>query len=137
MELEELRAQKAEELYNECVQIKKDINRGYLKLGKLLCTAQEEKLYKPLGYKSIADYGCSNRLSVPIATSYKLIDTHKKFQRGFEIDIDRLVLIGKEKLIRLLPVVNLLNHEEWLNKAENMSPSELYDTVEEYKKSKR
>ena len=134
MELEEIRKQKAQELFDECVELKREISRNYLSIAKRLATVQEEKLYHYLGHNSMASFGYSAKLSVPITTNYDLIGIYKRFLVQFEVPEERLVNIGKEKLIRLLPVVNLFNHQEWLSKAEEMKTTELTKAIKEWKK---
>jgi len=108
------------------IDIKHDIERSFLILGKLLYEVCEKKLYLAYG-DSFAEYLAHPDINIKSSSGANLVRVYKTFQLEWGYEPARLAGIGITKLVLLLEKTNIDQEtaDEWLNTAKNLSRRDL------------
>jgi len=113
----------------------KHIGVQYLKLGQDLFLIYNLQLYKKLDkdYQSYGEY-VVKELGFSEDMGNKLRRLWKKYVKNLNLKQDDFEGIGFTKALKLMPIVNKDNVQDWLDKARNKSGKELDKDIEEVKK---
>ena len=106
-----------------------NIRVTYIYLAELLYQVKNEKIYEQLGYESFWAYIGTPEISLKRSTVYKLLGIYEKFVLEEKVPHDRLSKIDYNKLDLVRSKVNG-NAEEWLEKAEHLSRSDLRGEID-------
>jgi len=93
-------------------------------LGRLFHENHSLEYYKALGYDTWKEFLAQPDICYKESTVRSLIGIYKKYILELSVDEDRLMSIGHYRLRLISPVVQD-DPEEWLNKAEHLSLSDL------------
>jgi len=129
-------ADEAHKTHKKLLKLKNELTYDFLCLGELLFNIKEKKFYEILDYQTFSSYLGSPEISISLSTTYALIDIYDRFLLQFKINQDRLLPIGRTKLERILPIIDEKNYEEWLEKAEYLSTSDLDKELKQFKNKK-
>lgn len=130
----EKEATEAFKIHKSIIDIKKNITYNFLELGKNLYYLKINKFFKVLDYNTFNSYLSSPEVSLSLSTAYALMDIYDTFLVKLKIAQSRLLSLGRGKLEKLLPIIDKNNADNWLNKAENLSITDLILELKEEKK---
>lgn len=117
---------------NETLELKTNIERGFLILGERLYKIRSEKLYSPQ-WSSFNEY-LEEFGNMSPGTASKLITIYLRFVKDFEIDESRLLQAkGWTNLAKIAAISNTKEEaEEWMNKAITLSSRDLDREIHEH-----
>lgn len=123
------KTKKAEECFALVEDLKKCMSesvKNYLVIGRTLTLMQEKKLWRYYGdhLKTFDDF--LKEIHFGHSTAYNCMKIFKSFSRNLEA---RKQLPEYTRLVKLLPVANPENTDEWLDKAETMPLPDLEDEI--------
>jgi hypothetical protein len=97
--------EKAFKFHQDILSLKRQMSVAFLTMGKLLKEFRDGEHYKTLSYDTFISYVENSELGFKHRTAYYYIEIYEWFIDRLGYASERLVEIGYDKLIRLLPVV--------------------------------
>lgn len=122
-------AEVAFKLHESIVGLKRSVQQNTLQMGATLKELRDRKLYRLLDYPSFQAYCASPEVSVKRSTAYAFIRVYEVFIERFKYPVKQLETVDSKKLERILPVVDEENHQEWLEKARELSYTDLVTEI--------
>lgn len=107
------------------IAITTDIKKNSLDLAVVLKTNKDKKYYKILGYDTFESYLATPEISLSRFFVYKLIKNYEIWVEGYNVALAKLEDIDSEKLYMAGTIANENNYEEMLEKAKQLSRSDL------------
>ena len=122
----------ARQTHQEILTLKRDMGLAFLKMGELLKVIRDNKFYEVLGYDNFTSYVINSELGFKRSTAYYYIEIFEFFVQKLKWEQKKIVEMGYDKLIRLMPVIkkNPENEEELATDAEALRP---YDFNKKYR----
>jgi len=117
--------EKAAENYNEIRNLKNIVESSFLMLGKKLKENRDKLYWKQLGFKTFEAFIGSPEISLHRTNVYRTISVYEGFIEKLGIEQKKIEDVSKEKLHMILPVCNKENVDGWIEKARNLSRSDL------------
>jgi hypothetical protein len=114
-------------LRKEILDLRNGLERGYLKLSKLLSEVRHQQLYVKWGFATFADY-LDKELGFHERKAEHLIKIWDKV-RSFKLDEERIKKIGWTKMRQVVPLLTEKNSKDLINKAENLSVRDLGEKI--------
>ena len=102
-----------------------------IELGKLFKENRDQKMYKQFGCKSFTEFLAMPEIGFQRSTVYAFIHIHELYVDKLGREPIELCNIGMYKLQQINPVVEG-DPDEWLSKAEVLSPKDLINCVREH-----
>jgi len=115
----------AEENHQLILRLKETLTNGFLLLGEKLSKCQKEQLYLVLGYDTFEEYIASPDIGFKRSWVYDLMRIYRTFVEQLKISPEKLQRIGVTKLLTIETIVNNSNYNDWLEKANVLSISDL------------
>ena len=106
-------------LRKEILDLRNALERGYLKLAKLLSEVRHRELYVKWGFATFADY-LDKELGFHERKGEHLIKIWDKV-KGFKLDEERVKKIGWTKMRQVVPLLTEKNSKDLINRAEKLS----------------
>lgn len=122
-------------IHEKIVELKKEIESNFIKLGGYLKLVKDEKLYKEKGCITFEEYIAMPELSFNRSTVYAIIGVYEDFFMSNQSDIDEFLEIGYSKLNRIRQFKDKEDFEEWVYKAKTLSLSDLGLEIKEVKET--
>lgn len=123
---------KYNDIHAKIIELKKDIENSFLKIGAMLKLVRDEKLYLECGCVTFEEYIAQPELSLSRGTVYAIINVLETFFVSGQPDKD-LIEIGYTKLNRISQFKNDEDFDEWVYKAKTLSLSDLGEEIREVK----
>lgn len=121
-------------VHDKVIELKKDIERSFIKMGGYLKLIRDGKLYLEKGCVTFEEYIAIPELALNRSTVYAIINVFEVFfEKSNQSDIEGLIEIGYAKLNRITQFSNSDNFEEWVYKAKTLSLSDLGAEIKETK----
>jgi hypothetical protein len=124
-------------IHDKVIELKKDIERSFIKMGGMLKLIRDNKLYLEKGCVTFEEYIAIPELALNRSTVYAIINVFETFfekdQKSNQSDIEELVEIGYSKLARISQFKDSEDFEEWIYKAKTLSLSDLGAEIKEAK----
>lgn len=122
------------DLNQKIIELKKEIEGNFIKLGAYLKEIRDKNLYKILSYETFEEYLGQPELSMNRSTVYSIIGVYEDFMcNQSDIKIEEIKEIGYSKLSRIRQFKSDPNFEEWIAKAKTLSLSDLGAEIRETK----
>ena len=118
-------------LHNKIIELKKNIDISYMKLGGYLKLVNKEKLYLDLDYKTFDEYIAQPELAFERSTAYSIMGVYEDFiESGLSETLD-VAGIPYYKLDRIRQFIKEPKRtlEEWILKARELSLSDLNEEI--------
>lgn len=118
-------------LHNKIIELKRNIDVSYMKLGGYLKLVNKEKLYLDLDYKTFDEYIAQPELAFERSTAYSIMGVYEDFIESGLSEVLDIAGIPYYKLDRIRQFKGLPQEEleEWVNKARELSLSDLNDEI--------
>jgi len=126
----------AQENYEAIIRLKNSLTESFLLLGEKLLECQQKQLYHYFGCETFEEYIAMPELGFKRAWVYELMAIYSTFVERLKVDIKELITIGATKLGIISCVINENNYVEWIEKAKNLSVSDLKQERLEYRQKK-
>ena len=126
---------RAEEVREALLQVRKDINKNYVKLVQLCYEAWKERYYKKWGYSSFVEF-VETELGLRWRRVYYFLNIAKAVE-NLGLKWEEIQEIGWKKASEIAPVLKLENAREWLEKAKKLGYRELHEEVRKIKAQKK
>ena len=123
---------KKSNIHQTVIDLKKEIESNFIKLGGYLKLIRDEKLFKEKGCLTFEEYIGQPELSLNRSTTYAIINVFEVFFEKSN-QSDDLIEIGYSKLNRISQFKNQPDFEEWIYKAKTLSLSDLGLEIKEAK----
>ena len=121
-------------VHQKVMELKKEIEGNFIKLGAILKGIRDKKLYIDLSCSTFEEYIAIPELALNRSTVYAIINVFEVFfEKSNQSDIEGLTEIGYSKLNRITQFSNSDNFEEWIYKAKTLSLSDLGLEIKEAK----
>ena len=121
-------------IHDKVIELKKDIERSFIKMGGMLKLVRDNKLYLEKGCVTFEEYIAIPELALNRSTVYAIINVFEVFfEKSNQSDIEGLTEIGYSKLNRISQFKDQDNFEEWIYKAKTLSLSDLGLEIKEAK----
>lgn len=120
-----------EEKFNAIKNLKGKIEIDFVSLGQLLSELKRTNLHKRKGYKNFKEL-VESELKFANSFASKLISNYDLFVRKKDLDDGSMHEIGLDRLNIIKPVVqdaDRLESDEWIDKAKELTTSELREEV--------
>jgi hypothetical protein len=117
----------SEVLRKVILDLRNGLERGYLKLSKLLSEVRHKQLYVKWGFATFADY-LDKELGFHERKAEHLIKIWDKV-KGFNLDEERIKKIGWTKMRQVVPLLTEKNSKDLINKAEKLSARDLDEKI--------
>lgn len=120
----------AKTLYDKAMGFRKDLERGFLELGKILSKMFINRF--TYGWSTWNEFKSSDPLFEKLEIKGRMIDYLRAISDTFlpwGIPEDDLTEVGKAKLITILPVVDKKNVAAWIKEAKTTSCRELAEKI--------
>ena len=128
---------KKSNIHQTVIDLKKEIESNFIKLGGYLKLIRDEKLFKEKGCLTFEEYIGQPELSLNRSTTYAIINVFEVFfEKSNQSDIEELTEIGYSKLNRISQFKEQPDFEEWIYKAKTLSLSDLGAEIKEVKNEK-
>lgn len=127
-------AAEAVKLRDRIIKLKEDVATSSFELGMILKRVKDEKLYRALDHDTFNEFLGDPQYGMARSTAYLFMGLYERYVDRLKIPNEKLVAIGTTRLQLIGPVVsNTLDKptEEWLDKAEHLSFSDLKIEVDE------
>ena len=122
------------DINQKVINLKKQIEGNFLKLGAYLKEIKEKRLYMDLSYNTFEEYIAQPELSLNRRTVYSIIGVYEDFVcNQSHIEVEEIKEIGYAKLDRIRQFKQSDNFEEWIYKAKTLSLSDLGAEIKETK----
>jgi hypothetical protein len=130
----ELVAAEAHQINKWIIECRMNIEANFIQLAGLLKRVRDEKLYVVLDHKTFESYIADPDLAMSRSKAYKLIRTWELYVEKLSIPKQILIDIGSKRLEIISPLVPAMileehHREDWLNKARELSRSDLENEV--------
>ena len=119
-------------VHDKVIELKKDIERSFIKMGGYLKLIRDGKLYLEKGCVTFEEYIAIPELALNRSTVYAIINVFEVFFEKSN-QSDDLIEIGYSKLNRISQFKNQPDFEEWIYKAKTLSLSDLGLEIKETK----
>jgi len=119
-------------VHDKVIELKKDIERSFIKMGGMLKLVRDNKLYLEKGCVTFEEYIAIPELALNRSTVYAIINVFEVFFEKSN-QSDDLIEIGYSKLNRISQFKNQPDFEEWIYKAKTLSLSDLGLEIKEAK----
>lgn len=95
---------------------------------------RDRKYYRTLGYETFEEYLGTPEISLSRGYTYKLIKNYELWVQKYRVSLAKLNKIDTEKLYLTGMVATKDNYEEWLERADKLSRSDIKALIkgEEY-----
>jgi len=124
-------------VHDKVIELKKDIERSFIKMGGYLKLIRDGKLYLEKGCVTFEEYIAIPELALNRSTVYAIINVFEVFfEKSNQSDIEGLTEIGYSKLNRISQFKEQPDFEEWIYKAKTLSLSDLGAEIKEVKNEK-
>jgi predicted nuclease of restriction endonuclease-like RecB superfamily len=121
-------------VHDKVIELKKDIERSFIKMGGMLKLVRDNKLYLEKGCVTFEEYIAIPELALNRSTVYAIINVFEVFfEKSNQSDIEGLTEIGYSKLNRISQFKDQDNFDEWIYKAKTLSLSDLGAEIKETK----
>ena len=129
---------KKENIHQIVIDLKKEIESNFIKLGGYLKLIRDEKLFKEKGCVTFEEYIAMPELAFDRSTVYAIIGVYEDFFLSNQSDekAEELMEIGYSKLNRIRQFKDQDDFEEWVYKAKTLSLSDLGAEIKEVKNEK-
>jgi len=129
---------KKENIHQTVIDLKKEIESNFIKLGGYLKLIRDEKLFKEKGCITFEEYIAMPELAFDRSTVYAIIGVYEDFFVSNQSDekAEELMEIGYSKLNRIRQFKDQDDFEEWVYKAKTLSLSDLGAEIKEVKNEK-
>lgn len=117
-------------IHQKIIELKNDIEKGFIKLGAYLKEIRDKELYKELSCETFESYLAQPELAMDRRTAYSIIGVYTDFYESGQPHIEG---IGYTKLDRIRQFKNKENFPEWIEKARVLSLSDLNAEIRENK----
>lgn len=128
--MNEITGNKADNNYEQTIVLKNRITKNLLELGKLLKESQDNEYFKAYA-ESFTEYLGTPEISLSRSFAFKLIFNYSKWVIEFGVSQAKLGMIDSEKLYLTGTRATEENYEEWLERAETLSRSDIIMMVHE------
>lgn len=121
-------------IHEKVIELKKDIERSFIKMGGYLKLIRDGKLYLEKGCTTFEEYIAIPELALNRSTVYAIINVFEVFfEKSNQSDIEELMEIGYSKLNRISQFKGQPDFDEWIYKAKTLSLSDLGAEIKETK----
>ena len=121
-------------VHDKVIELKKDIERSFIKMGGMLKLVRDNKLYLEKGCVTFEEYIAMPELALNRSTVYAIINVFEVFfEKSNQSDIEGLTEIGYSKLNRISQFKDQPDFDEWIYKAKTLSLSDLGLEIKEAK----
>ena len=121
-------------VHDKVIELKKDIERSFIKMGGMLKLVRDNKLYLEKGCVTFEEYIAIPELALNRSTVYAIINVFEVFfEKSNQSDIEGLTEIGYSKLNRISQFKDQPDFDEWIYKAKTLSLSDLGAEIKETK----
>ena len=121
-------------IHDKVIELKKDIERSFIKMGGMLKLVRDNKLYLEKGCVTFEEYIAIPELALNRSTVYAIINVFETFfEKSNQSDIEGLTEIGYSKLNRISQFKDQPDFDEWIYKAKTLSLSDLGLEIKEAK----
>ena len=121
-------------IHDKVIELKKDIERSFIKMGGYLKLIRDGKLYLEKGCVTFEEYIAIPELALNRSTVYAIINVFETFfEKSNQSDIEGLTEIGYSKLNRISQFKDQPDFDEWIYKAKTLSLSDLGLEIKEAK----
>jgi len=129
---------KKENIHQTVIDLKKEIESNFIKLGGYLKLIRDEKLFKEKGCITFEEYIAMPELAFDRSTVYAIIGVYEDFFVSNQSDekAEELMEIGYSKLNRIRQFKDQDDFDEWVYKAKTLSLSDLGAEIKETKNEK-
>lgn len=134
--MNELVIDKKVNIHQTVIDLKKEIESNFIKLGGYLKLIRDEKLFKERGCITFEEYLGQPELAFDRSTVYAIIGVYEDFFESNQSDTEQLMEIGYSKLNRIRQFKDQDDFEEWIYKAKTLSLSDLGAEIKEVKNEK-
>jgi len=126
----------ARQTHNEILMLKRNMGLAFLNMGKLLKIIRDNKFYETLGYNNFTSYVVNSELGFKRSTAYYYIEIFEFFVQKLKWKQKKVVEMGYDKLVRLMPVIkkNPENEDVLVTDAEALRP---YDFNKKYRNEEK
>lgn len=125
---------KKSNIHQTVIDLKKEIESNFIKLGGYLKLIRDEKLFKERGCITFEEYIGQPELAFDRSTVYAIIGVYEDFfESNQSDDTEQLMEIGYSKLNRIRQFKDQDDFEEWIYKAKTLSLSDLGAEIKETK----
>ena len=125
------------DIHQKIIDLKKDIEGKFIKMGGYLKLIRDNKLYIDKGCVTFEEYIAIPELALNRSTVYSIISVFEVFfdqeQKSYQSDTEELIEIGYSKLSRIIQFRNQPDFDEWIYKAKTLSLSDLGAEIKEVK----
>ena len=127
-------AEIAFEINSKIIECRMNIEANFIQLARLLKRVRDEKLYVILNHKTFESYIADPDLAMSRSKVYRLIRAWELYVEKLSIPEPVLIDVGSKRLEIIMPMVPamILNEQhriDWLNKARELSRSDLENEV--------
>ncbi len=119
--------------------LKQNLEENFIQLGQLLSEMKRTKLYKYKSYKNFKEF-VEAEFNFPNSFANKIISNFELFIKKLDVDEYAAKKIGLDKLNMIKPLVKkaeVETAEEWIDKAENLTTTDLREEVKEERERQR
>lgn len=127
---------KKSNIHQTVIDLKKEIESNFIKLGGYLKLIRDEKLFKERGCLTFEEYLGQPELAFDRSTVYAIIGVYEDFFESNQSDTNDLMEIGYSKLNRIRQFKDSDDFDEWIYKAKTLSLSDLGAEIKEVKNQK-
>lgn len=113
------------------IALKNVIGRDFLTMGHLLWTNKKENYWRSLGHESFDEFIAEPEVGLSPSMVYGVMQVYETFILKLARPVDEVAQIDYTKLTAIVPVTNAENVRDWLDKAANLSRSDLRTEVAE------
>lgn len=114
--------------------LKKSINGGFLELARLLYENKLNQYHSELGYDSFESYLAQPELGFDRTSIFRLIRIYETLILKYKVPPAELLGTDYTKLDQILPILTDSNLTEWVDKAKELSRSDLQAEIKETRK---
>lgn len=125
-----IKADEADSVYREILEVCQKMMHGSLELGRLFKRVRDEKLYQRLDDDTFETFCGRSEITFGYSTACLAIQIYEKFILELSIPLPLLLEAGPRKLREILPVVDQ-DPEQWVHEAKVLSCSDLKIKVNE------
>jgi len=122
------------DINKKVIDLKKEVEGNFIKLGAYLKEIKEKRLYIDLSYNTFEEYIAQPDLSLNRRVVYSIIGVYEDFVcNQSHIDMEEIKKIGYTKLERIRQFKEQPDFDEWIYKAKTLSLSDLGAEIKETK----
>lgn len=119
--------------------LKNKMQENFIELGQLLSDVKRTRLFKIKGYVNFKEF-VENEYGLPASVANRLIKIHDTFLIKHDLDEQTVKKIGFDKLNIVTPMLkdsDRIEIQDWIEKASDLSPSELKEEIKEIKEKQK